>query len=72
MLGLQSPAEFFDEESKDSFAEIERVEERASTEEDGDHRDEDHQSINNSRLCVTQHTRVYMGGCMSRQRIELR
>ena len=48
MLGLQSPAELFDEESKDSFAEIDGVEERASTEEDGDHRDEDHQSINNS------------------------
>ena len=48
MFCLQSPIQLFDKEGMDSFAEIDGVEERASTEEDGDHRDEDHQSINNS------------------------
>ena len=61
MLDLQFPVKLFDKESIDYFAEIDRVEEGASTEEDGDHRDEDHQSVHNSRPSVTQHTRVCMG-----------
>ena len=62
MLGLQSSVELLDEEGVDSLTEIDRVKERASTEEDGDHRDEDDQSIHNSRPSVTENTRVWRGG----------